>query len=353
MGTRAVDDRSRRVVTMIIVALTVVSTWVVAPSDLQAATPDKVTIGYSAWPGWLPLAVAKKQGIFTKAGLQVDLKYFADYVSSLDAMSKGKLDANTQTLTDTMAAVAGGSNQAIIVVSDNSAGNDAIICDESITSVEEMKGRTVAAEKGLADHFLLVQGLAQAGLSEHDIDFRGVLTADAAASFADGQFDCVGVPAPFTLEALRRRGSHVLFNSRDFPGAIPDHIVVSRTMVAREPDVAQKIVNAWYDTLDYVQAHPKRSQRTMAGVAKESISYYHDLTRGTKIFAVADALEAFQPGDTLTSIWYTAQLSNPFMVESGRTKKEAALDGLFAPQFMLAYAVAHQSGATPTSTPAA
>ena len=68
-------------------------------------------------------------------------------------------------------------------------------------------------------------------MTQDDIDFRGVLTADAAASFAGGQFDCVGVFAPFTLEALKRAGSHVVFSSEDFPGTIPDHIVVSQKMV--------------------------------------------------------------------------------------------------------------------------
>jgi NitT/TauT family transport system substrate-binding protein len=319
----------------------------------HAAKLDKVTIGYSAWPGWFPLAVAQKEGIFKKDGLDVDLKYFADYVSSLDAMSAGRLDANAQTLNDTMAEVAGGSKQAIIVVNDNSAGNDAIICDEAITSVADMKGKTVAAEKGLVDHFLLLQGLAKAGLSQDDIDFRGVLTADAAASFADGQFDCVGVPAPFTLEALKRPGSHVVFNSRDFPGAVPDDIVVSQTMVTQAPNVAQKIVNAWYDTLDYIQANPKKSLRIMAGAAKMSTRDYKELALDTKIFTVDDALQAFQPGDTVTSLQYTAGLINPFMVKSGLTKKEASLESLFAPQFTQAYAAAHPSRATATSAPAA
>src|SRR4051812_48963784 len=34
----------------------------------------KLTIGYSAWPGWFPLAVAESKGLFAKAGLDVDLK---------------------------------------------------------------------------------------------------------------------------------------------------------------------------------------------------------------------------------------------------------------------------------------
>ncbi|HEX5588042.1 MAG TPA: ABC transporter substrate-binding protein [Acidimicrobiia bacterium] len=309
----------------------------------HAAKLDKVTIGYSAWPGWFPLAVADKAGIFEKNGLDVDLKYFADYIASLDAMTAGKLDANTQTLNDTMAAVAGGSKQSIIVVNDNSAGNDAIICDDSITSVADMKGKTVAAEQGVVDHFLLLQGLAKAGMTESDIDFRGVLTADAASSFSGGEFDCVGVFAPFTLEALKRPGSHVVFSSKDFPGTIPDHIVVSKDMVAKQPKVAQKLVNAWYDTLDYMAANPDESTKIMADAAEISTADYADLAGGTKIFTVDDALAAFQPGSDTTSLEYTAKLINPFLVKSGLTKKQASLKGLFAPQFTQAYADAQGS----------
>ena len=156
MGT----NRIRRVVAAVATAVVIGSIGVVAMPSAHAAKLDKVTIGYSAWPGWFPLAVAEKAGIFKKDGLDVDLKYFADYIASLDAMVAGKLDANTQTLNDTMASVAGGSKQAIIVVNDNSAGNDAIICDKSITSIADLKGKTIAAEEGVVDHFLLLQGLA-------------------------------------------------------------------------------------------------------------------------------------------------------------------------------------------------
>jgi NitT/TauT family transport system substrate-binding protein len=322
-------------------AVAMTMTLPLAAAGSQTVGLDRVTIGYSASPGWLPLAVSQKEGFFKKHGLDVNLRYFRDYVSSLDAMSAGSLDANAQTLIDTMAAVSGGAKQTVIVVSDNSAGNDAIVCDDAVTSVTDMQDRTVAAEQGLVDHFLLLQGLASAGLTEDDINFRAVLTADAAASFADGQFDCVAVPAPFTREALKRPGSHVVFNSRDFPGTIPDHIVVSQTTAAQRPQVAQAIVNTWYDTLSYLRAHPDRSLRIMARTAKISVRNYRDLARGTKIFSIDDALKAFQPGDTVTSLQYTAGLINPFMVKSGFTKNAVSLDGLFAPQFTQAYADAH------------
>jgi NitT/TauT family transport system substrate-binding protein len=342
VGTRT--RRLRRFAAAGVVAA-VAATGLLVAAPAQAATKlDKVTIGYSAWPGWFPLAVAEKQGIFEKNGLDVNLEYFADYIASLDAMTAGKVDANTQTLNDTMAAVAGGSKQAIIVVNDNSAGNDAIICDKSITTVAELKGKTIAAEEGVVDQFLLLQGLAKAGMTDADIDFRGVLTADAASSFSGGEFDCVGVFAPFTLEALKRPGSHVLFSSKDFPGTIPDHIVVSKDMVAKKPKVAQKITNAWYDTLAYIAANPDEANKIMADAAEISPAEYSDLATGTKIFTVQEALTAFAPGTTTESLEYTAKLINPFLVKSGLTKKQASLKGLFAPQFTQAYAAAHPSG---------
>jgi NitT/TauT family transport system substrate-binding protein len=336
----------------LVAALAVMSTLVLNAPAAPAAQLDRVTIGYSAWPGWLPLAVAQQAGIFEKDGLDVKLKYYADYVSSLDAMSAGKLTANAQTLNDTILALADASQQSMVVVNDNSSGNDAIVCDESITSVPDMRDKVVAAENGLTDHFLLLQGLAKAGLTQDDIDFRGVLTADAAASFADGQFDCVGVPEPYTQVALERPGSHVLFNAGDFPGTVPHGLVVSSTTMAKAPNVVQKIVNAWYDTLQYMQLHRNRSQRIMARVAKMSSRGYAELAVGTKILSVDDGLQAFQPGETVSSIRYTAGLVNTFMARSGVTKKEASLDQLFAPQFTRAYATAHHVGATTTSTPA-
>jgi NitT/TauT family transport system substrate-binding protein len=309
------------------------STTAAGSSDTAADGVDKITLGYSAWPGWFPLAVAEKQGIFEDVGLDVDLQYFADYIASIEAFASGKLDGNTQTLNDTMASVASGSDQVIVVVNDNSTGNDKIICDKSITSIADLKGKTIAAEAGVVDHFLLVQGLQQAGLTEADIDFRGSPTDAAASSFAAGEFDCVGVFAPFWLTALERPGSHELFSSKDFPGTIPDHIVVSRELVDKKPQAVQKLVDAWYQTLAFIKANPEEATKIMADAAETSVDEYDSLAEGTTIFTAEQAAAAFEDGDDTVSLLFTAKLINPFLVESGFTEQEADLDGLFDASF--------------------
>ncbi len=298
---------------------------------------ETLVLGYSAWPGWFPLAVAEEAGIFEEHGLDVELRFFADYLGSLDAMAGGQLDANTQTLNDTMFAVAAGDEQVIVVTNDNSTGNDAIICDESVTSIEDLAGKTVAAEQGVVDHFLLLQGLDSVGLSEDDIDFRGVLTDAAAAGFAGGEFDCVGVFAPFTLTALERPGSHVLFSSADFPGTISDHIVVSPELVAERSGDVQALVDAWYATLDYIEEHPEESLAIMAAAADLPEADYESFAGGTTIFSADEALAAFDDGDDTTSLLFTARLINPFLVAAGLTEEEAPLDDLFDVRFTKDY----------------
>ncbi len=294
---------------------------------------DSITVGYSAWPGWFPLAITQEAGIFEEVGLDVELIFFADYIASIDAMALGELDFVTQTLSDTMASVAFGSEQTVVVVNDNSTGNDKIICDESITSIEEMAGATIAAEAGVVDHFLLVQGLESVGLSEADIDFRGVLTDAAAASFAAGEFDCVGVFAPFWLTALEREGSAEVFSSADFPGLIPDAIVATSEIVGDNPVAVQKLVDAWYLTMEYMDANPEKSLEIMAATAETSVEDYLEFAEGTTLFSVEDALAAFEDGDTTASLAYTAGLINPFLVESGFTESEAPLEGLLDGSF--------------------
>lgn len=302
-----------------------------------ATCGETITLGYSAWPGWFPWAVADEKNLFEENGVDVDMRFFADYIASLDALVAGEVDGNSQTLNDTMLGVASGSEQVIVLVNDNSTGNDAIIVDESITSIEDLRGKTIAAEPGVVDHFLLLQGLASVDMTEADIDFRGLPNADAAAAFAGGEFDAVGVYAPSTLTALERPGSKVLFSSKDFPGTIPDHLVLDPQLVADCPGDVQNIVNTWYATLDWIEANPDEARTIMATAAELSPEEYAEFDAGTTLFTADQALAAFQPGTDTTSLEYTATLINPFLVQAGLIPEEADITGLFDPSFTQAF----------------
>src|ERR1700730_4772538 len=90
-----------------------------SPATSTAGT--KITLAFSAWPGWVPWQVAEEQGLFKANNVNVELKYFDDYLASLTALSTGNVTANSQTLNDTLISIsaAGAAKQTIVLVNDN------------------------------------------------------------------------------------------------------------------------------------------------------------------------------------------------------------------------------------------
>jgi NitT/TauT family transport system substrate-binding protein len=332
--SRPVGRRPRRALVALAALLAVTTVAAACGSSGSSGAGKKVTLGFSAWPGWFPWQVAQEKGLFAKHGVNVELKYFGSYTDSITALSTGAIDANSQTLNDTLSSVSGGAQQVIVLTNDNSTGNDKIIAAPGINSIADLKGRTVAVEKGQVDHYLLLLALQKAGLTERDIKLRPLLTDAAAAAFKSGRVDAAAVFAPFTTTALERPGSRAVSTSRDFPGAIPDHLVVARKLVTSDPAVVQGLVDTWFDTLAFIKANPDEAISIMAKRASTSVAEYKTYDAGTTIFNLDDNIKAFTPGSTDANLDYQARKISAFLVSTGLAKQAPSLDGLFDPSFI-------------------
>lgn len=326
--------RFKLVLVMLAVLAMVIGVACGGDDDDGGGSGDPIKLGFSAWPGWFPWQVAEEAGLFKKAGVDVDLVWFEGYLDSINALAAGQLDANSQTLNDTIGSVAAGSGQVIVLVNDNSTGNDQIIVSKEIKTVQDLKGKKIGLEAGVVDHYLLLLGLAKAGLKFSDVEVVNLETGAAASAFAAGQLDAVAVFAPFTTQALKREGSKTLFSSKDFPGAIPDHLVVSKKLIAERPADVQKLIDAWYLTLEYIKANPDKAAKIMAKRAGVTEAEYKSYEAGTTLFSVEDNVKAFSPGTTLTSLEFAAKDISKFMLDAKLIEKEVDLSAIFDPSFV-------------------
>ncbi|MEB3177450.1 MAG: ABC transporter substrate-binding protein [Nostocaceae cyanobacterium] len=304
----------------------------------SSVTTGAVRLGFSAWPGWFPWQVAQEKKIFESNNLAVDLKWFDGYLESINTLTAGQIDANSQTLGDTVNSVAGGAEQVVVIVNDYSTGNDKVIVREGINSILDLKGKKIAAEEGTVDHFLLLLGLKKAGLSPKDIQLVPLETGKAAAAFVAGQVDATAVFAPFTTQALKRPGSKELFSSQDFPGAISDHLVVTRKFLDANPDKVQALVNSWFATLDFIKENQQKAYEIMAKRAGVTVEEYKQYAEGTRIFTIEENLQAFQPGNNMNSLQFAAVEMGKFLKEVGLTKSQPDISKLFDDRFVKAYA---------------
>lgn len=302
-----------------------------------------VRLGYSAWPGWFPWKITEQKGIFTQNNVPVDLKWFDGYLESIKTLTAGQIDANSQTLGDTVSSLSGGADQVIVLVNDNSTGNDKIIVAKEINSIDDLKGKKVAAEEGTVDHFLLLQGLKKAGLSAEDIEFVPLETGQASAAFVAEQVDAVAVFAPFTTQALKRPNSKELFSSQDFPGSISDHLVFSRQFIDQNPEKVQQVVDSWFATIDFMNPNQAQAYEIMAKRAGVSVEEYQQYADGTKIFTVEENLKAFQAGNDMTSLLFAADKIGNFLVEIGLAATPPEVGTLFDDRFVKAYAAKNKN----------
>ena len=287
-----------------------------APTASTDTAP--LVIGYSNWPGWVPWAVAEEKGLFAANGANVELKWFDGYLASMEAFAADQLDGNSQTLNDTISFAADAVNgEVAVLVNDNSAGNDKVVVAEGINSIEDLKGKTVALEEGVVGDFMLTQALEQAGMSRSDVTIKNLETGAAAAAFASGQVDVFAGWPPFWGVALERPDSKELLSSKEYPGIIPDLLVVSQKMIDEQPDQVQALVNTWFATLDYIAKNPEESNKIMAARAGVSVEEYEAFQAGTRIFSVEENLEAFTEGNSMKHMPFAAQKMNDFMVDVG------------------------------------
>lgn len=304
----------------------------------SAGNSSSNSLGYSAWPGWFPWQVAQEQRLFEANKASIALKWFDGYLESINTLTAQQIDANSQTLNDTLSAVSGGADQVVVLVNDNSTGNDKVIVREGINTIADLKGKKVAAEEGTVDHFLLLLGMEKAGLNPEDIQFVPLETGQAAAAFVAGRVDAVGVLAPFTTQALKRPGSKELFSSKEFPGAIPDHLVVTRKFLEEHPEQVQAMVDSWFATLDFIKANPDKAIEIMARRAGVSVDEYKEYEKGTRIFTIEENLKAFQPGNDMTSLMFAAGEMTKFLEKVGLAKQKPDISKLFDDRFVKAYA---------------
>jgi NitT/TauT family transport system substrate-binding protein len=330
---------------LLLVSLVITTNWHRLPwtsSSNSAQTFERpIVIGYSNWAGWWPWVIAESEGLFVKHGVNVELRWYDNYTQSIEDLAAGHIDANCQTLNDTISFIEDAvKGEVIVLVNDNSAGNDKIIASQGIQVVKDLKGKQVAIEAGVVDDFLLTLALEQEGLSRDEVEIIDLETGAAVEAFAAGQADAVGAFPPFWLTALKREGATEIISSQAFPGAIPDLLVVTEELIEESSEQVQALINTWFDILDLMSNQPAKTDQIMAKRAGVSYQELQLFKAGTKIFTVADNIEAFSQGNNMKSMFYAAHKITDYLKNDLKSiDKKPDLSRMFNQSFIKSYAL--------------
>ena len=300
------------------------------------ASADPLKIGYSDWPGYTILEVAKQKGWFKEAGVDVDLVWF-DYLASIDAYSAGKIDADCIVATDALGAGATGAKGKFIALLDFSEGSDMIVGKPGIESIKDLKGQKVGIEIGLVEHLLLLQALKENGLSQSDVTLVPTPTNNTPQTLGSGQVAAIGAWYPVSGQALKQvPGSKKLFTSAQAKGLIYDVLEVSPGSFAQHKDDWAKVVKVYYKCVDYLK-DPKTQDdavKIMAAKVGADAAEYAKNIPGTHFLTAVEAKAALKKGPGLDSIYGSLAVGNKFNLDNKVYKDSQAAEDYVAPSIL-------------------
>lgn len=250
----------------------------------------KITIGTSPYPAWYVWYIAKEEGMFEKYGLDVELVHFPVYSDSLQAFNTGKIDMLNIATCDTIAPFNQGVDFKIVLINDNSNGADGLVAKKKYQTIADLKGQKVVTEFGTIEHFFLLKALEAAGLTQNDIEYTNMTVNDSGMAMIAGTVEAACVWEPSLTLALNKGENNLLFDSSQTSGLIPDLVIASGKLLEAKRDAVVKIVEVWFDALEFYNAYPEKAVEHMAQYAEVSVDEMKQMMAGSKLFSIQDNL---------------------------------------------------------------
>jgi NitT/TauT family transport system substrate-binding protein len=231
------------------------------------------------WIGWLPIVAAnhgfapnEESEFFQRYGFKVDLTLIDDPVVARDAYAAGRSHVLWGTM-DMMVLFApellrdSRTAPRIVQQIDWSAGGDGIVVRNGITSVADLRGKTVVYAQNSPSQYYLNALLITGGVQPSTVNHRFTASAfEAAAAFvSDNSIDACVSWAPDIYNIPEKvPGTRVLSTTADANKLIADVWAVRADFAKDHPDVVAGLVEGIFVGMDLVQQNPGQAAQWMA-----------------------------------------------------------------------------------------
>jgi len=179
----------------------------------ESSQLSAVRIGYQKYG---TLNVVKAEGGFEKSltdkGVKVTWILFTAGPQLMEALNAGSIDFGNAGEAPPVFAQAAGVNFVYFGNQPPYPTGEAVLVrkDSSIKSIQDLRGKRIALNKGSNVHFFLVKVLEKNGLKLDDITPSYLPPSDAWAAFEGGSVDAWAIWDPFLTAAIAKTGAKVL-----------------------------------------------------------------------------------------------------------------------------------------------
>jgi sulfonate transport system substrate-binding protein len=224
----------------------------------KASDPTLVRIGFQKYG---TLNIVRARGELDKAlnqqGKKVQWLLFAAGPQLLEALNAGSIDVgNTGEAPPVFAQAA---NPSLLYLGNQPPfpEGEALLVPKSssLTSVADLKGKTVVLNKGSNVHYFLVKALEKAGLKYSDVKTAFLPPPEARAAFESGRVDAWAIWDPFLSAAQQATGAKALTTAKEL-AANREFYLSTREFIEKDPDFLPALVAAVNSAGQWATDHP-------------------------------------------------------------------------------------------------
>lgn len=264
-------------------------------------TPDKsIRIGVNQWPGFGYLFIAKQQGFFKEAGLNIELVELSSLIEVRRAFERGKVDGMAATSIEVLEAYKYSRRiaQAIMII-DYSNGADVILGSPLVKTIGDLKGKTIGVESGSLSSYMTHRALELNAIKQSEVTMVSMDLHDMLPALRTEKVDAIYSYIPVSEVIKKQFSVNHLFDSSDIPGEIIDIIAIDQAVLPRFPELQTKLQQVWARTLEYVMNNPENAYNILTARIPISNNELREFMRYVYFVGPHEQFEFLKPNGTL------------------------------------------------------
>ena len=260
---------------------------VAAAFATSAQAADQLRVGKS--PGfafaYVPLEIAKSQGMLAQQGIEIETIAF-DGASKMDlGMTSGSVDITLGGPTE-MAAIAKGMPAKAVAIIASPVRELAIIVpyDSPIQSIKELKGKSIGiATVGSITQWAALELARSQGWKPEDVTLVSISSGAgaAAAAMRTHQVDADVSNLMTGVVMEKQKVARVIALTSDYASDFIMHeMSASDALIEANPDAIRRFIKAWFEAVAFMRSHKAESVAAampVTGLSAEDENKEYDL----------------------------------------------------------------------------
>ena len=222
-------------------------------------------------------ALLEAAGQIDDIDYEIEWKEFTSGPPLLEALGAGAIHVGGVGNTPPLFAAAAKSPLKVVQGATYGGTGDAIVVPPGspVTSVADLKGKTVGVAEGSSANYNLLAQLEAAGLKYSDVKIKNLQPGDALAAFDAGHLDAWAIWEPFTSQAEQEAGAKVIADGTKLTNG---YVFQVASEVALEDPATKEALADYLSRIAQAQVWSQTHQEEWAKVWAEETGLSEDVT---------------------------------------------------------------------------